>query len=573
MFVTKHAGYINDIVKPGEHFMRQYRYGWTFLRICQAILPTMTLPRTKAEHMAKFGSGPVSEKDLLPLVTRYPTILKGCIINWADGTQALCWMPASWDLLYWGVPGHSPLGPQVTQWLADFFAVFPSHASRNPDSRDAKVPYNISMAKYFAEIKRIWGVIHAGIWSIQGQEKSETRRNSGPFCHIPTEDSKGGRNKDSPVKAAAVVKIMRQMIPLFNVLAASFDAGSPELYREAVDHREVMAKAGQNVKHWIEDNGEKTLYHLLTAFVQNHSVVLHRDPKDKGMTIEAVCGHFVEGDICVPSIGQRLRLRAGDILQMDSSALAHCLRHFFGERVAVVIISQSTKDGLTRHMSQLPPGEELDRLQAVRDQKDAQKLSNNQELQSEELESIRQFTKYAIQILLDTTQKLWNEDETQDPWVSKKERKSRKRKLGQIVSSSALDASYKRSRGKTGYFPERQTSEGDNLLKQETSDRRTSSRSLQSQLSQGSPGTYSEELPQPENIRMTSRSGQQRQRRQAQERTAEAAEVSHATLVPEAEARRADLAQRQEEQIRIARQFRGHRGQYNNGVDDEDESE
>lgn len=203
---------------------------------------------------------------------------------------------------------------------------------------------------------REWGVIHGGIWAIQGQLKNAYRKYSGPFCHVPTEDSRGGQGRNQ-AKANALAKLLRQLNPLFDTMVAFYSAGDPELYEAARDHRVVMSEAGHNVNNWIEEDVAKILYRQTIALVQNHSVLFHNDPKDLGMTVEAVSGDFAGGDISVPRIGHRLRLRDGDLLQMDANYFCHCLGHVDGYREPIVTLNQSDEETRTHHMTDYPAGE------------------------------------------------------------------------------------------------------------------------------------------------------------------------------------------------------------------------
>jgi hypothetical protein len=310
-----------------------------------------------------------------PSLPSRSTILRGCRIYFLDGELALCWMPHAIDECYRGVPDHKPLEPQLRVWDEELERVYPAHDPRKNDGRHPSDGYHRAQIAYLDSKGLGHGANHFGHWHARGQQSNQTSKSNGPWCHILSEDTRGGPQtipeKVREVHKAAFKKYQLRLILVEEALGKFYKVLSPEKFAKSREQREFIV--AEFTKYGLESLPQlsENQCHLFMARVKNKSVTNHKDEGDFGLAVETTFGDFAGGDFCCSELNERFYFRAGDFLVMDAKVLAHCVAHFDGERTTIVFTSKSSSESRKPHVNYMDDGPEKDAILAEKAAKDA----------------------------------------------------------------------------------------------------------------------------------------------------------------------------------------------------------
>lgn len=279
-------------------------------------------------------------------------------------------MPHAIDEFYRGVPDHKPLEPQLRIWDEGLEREYPSHDPRKTDGRHPSDGYHRAQITYLDSKGLGHGAGHFGIWHARGQQSHQTSKSNGPYCHILSEDTRGGPHtlpeKVREVRRAAFKKYQLRLIPVEEALGIFYKVLAPEKFAKSREQREFIV--AEFTKYGLESLPQLSEYqcHLFMARVKNKSVTNHKDEGDFGLAVETTFGNFAGGDFCCSELNERFYFRAGDFLVMDARVLAHCVAHFDGERTTIVFTSKSSCETRKPHVNYMEDGPEKDAILATK---------------------------------------------------------------------------------------------------------------------------------------------------------------------------------------------------------------
>jgi hypothetical protein len=236
------------------------------------------------------------------------------------------------------------------------------------------------------------GAGHFGLWHARGQQSNQTSKSNGPWCHILSEDTRGGPQtspeKEREAHRAAFQKYQLRLIPVEEALGIFYKALAPEKFAKSREQREFIV--AEFTKYGLESLPQlsENQCHLFMARVKNKSVTNHKDEGDFGLAVETTFGDFAGGDFCCSELNERFYFRAGDFLVMDAKVLAHCVAHFDGERTTIVFTSKSSSESRKPHVNYMDDGPEKDAILAQKAAKDAAAAGAHETEQQLELELI-----------------------------------------------------------------------------------------------------------------------------------------------------------------------------------------
>ncbi|PMD23236.1 hypothetical protein NA56DRAFT_747095 [Hyaloscypha hepaticicola] len=132
-----------------------------------------------------------------------------------------------------------------------------------------------------------------------GIQSHQTSKSNGPYCHILSEDTRGGPHtlpeKVREVRRAAFKKYQLRLIPVEEALGIFYKVLAPEKFAKSREQREFIV-AGFT-KYGLEYLPQLSEYqcHLFMARVKNKSVTNHKDEGDFGLAVETTFGNFAGG--------------------------------------------------------------------------------------------------------------------------------------------------------------------------------------------------------------------------------------------------------------------------------------